>query len=172
MNGAAIGMLYLRVFFLIASSSFISSCSAGLTGDGSSYPGPKYEVIDRSEVVREEVIDQQTSFISNEDPSILWRRANLLATQYINQSTPPSILEHPHVRGFHVRHFPRAISENEKYGYEIAARATDDGTGNLAVKVDVVDLTTRSRNERSLMLAKNIARFMQTGTLERTFINP
>jgi hypothetical protein len=138
----------------------------------SGVPGPTYEVIDRSAVVLEEVSAYPTTFLSNEPVNILWHRTTMLASEYINTSARPSILEQPNVRGFHLRHFPAAVNTEDRYGYEIIARAVDLGTGQLNIRVDVIDLTTRARNERSTILAKNIARFLETGTLERKLLNP
>ena len=130
------------------------------------------EYVKRDQVVVEEVASHPTQFVSNESVFTLWKRAELLSQNYLNTDAKPSVIQAPDDRGFHIRHFPSQCIQGRTtgvYAYEILAQA---GSGRVSVKVDVLEMKNKSRSEKSVILAKNLARFLNTGTLERNLLNP
>ena len=132
----------------------------------SSSNGPNVERISREEVIVEEVKAHPTEFaISPGEQMLVWRRLYLLGTQYLNTDTPQTILAPPTSRGFHLKHTPSHLKNTPMdLPYEVIAKATD--TGEFLVQVR----TAESRNG-PMLIARNIARFLHTGTLERSLFS-
>ncbi len=132
-------------------------------------PEVELEYIDRAEVVRQEVAAHPTQFVTQESVYSIWKRAELFSNNYMNISSEPKVLRPPSKSGFHMQHTPKYLSQKDQYGYEVIADPTNAG---YQVKVNVVDLRTRKRNANSELVAKNLARFLKTGTLERSLLTP
>lgn len=140
----------------------LCSCFIGC----SSSNGPHVERISREEVIVEEVKAHPTEFtIAPGDQMLVWRRLYLLGTQYLNTDTPQTILAPPTSNGFHLKHTPSHLKDTPMdLPYEVIAKATD--TGEFLVQVR----TAESRNG-PMLTARNIARFLHTGTLERSLFS-
>ena len=138
------------------------SCCIGC----SSLNGPHVERISREEVIVEEVTAHPTEFtIAPGDQMLVWRRLYLLGTQYLNTDTPQTILARPSSKGFHLKHTPSRLNRTPMdLPYEVIAKASD--TGEFLVQVR----TAESRNG-PMLVARNIARFLHTGTLERSLFS-
>lgn len=120
----------------------------------------------REEVILEEVQNHPTKFtIAPGEQTLIWRRLYLLGTQYLNTDTPQTILAHPTSKGFHLKHTPSHLNHTPMdLPYEVTAKPTD--TGEFLIQVR----TTESRNG-PMLVARNIARFLKTGTLERSLLS-
>jgi hypothetical protein len=138
-------------------------CCSSHIGCSSSSNSPQLERLSREDVILEEVRGHPTEFtIALGDQMLVWRRLYLLGTQYLNTDTPQTILAPPTAKGFHLKHAPSHLKNTPMdLPYEVIAKPTD--TGELQVQVR----TAESRNG-PMLIARNIARFLQTGTLERS----
>ena len=131
------------------------------------------EYLDREAVVKEEVASQPTRFsVPNKQVNELWKRAGLLGKTYLNTDTEPKVLKSYSPKGFHLRHFPKVAADGSRKGfaYEIqVGRSQAPQKSN--VSVFVVNMRTGQQDQKSMMLAKNISRFLQTGVLERDLLS-
>ncbi|MCI5065163.1 hypothetical protein MRY87_05530 [bacterium] len=173
--------------------AILSGCTpvSGGTGAGGGNIGraslrSPVQYLDRQQVVREEVANHPTAFSAAGDqwPS-LWKRSQLLSSEYLNVDTNPKVIRGPSEGGFHIRHFPKQNSLKQgspkqnssqqgelrhapPYAYEIlAVRRDAQNDGLLSVQVNVVNLQSGKQDRDARLLARNIARFLKTGVFER-----
>ncbi|MCB0320665.1 MAG: hypothetical protein KDD60_07030 [Bdellovibrionales bacterium] len=141
-----------------------------VSGPRASADMSQFEHIDRKSVILEEIQSHPTTFIADASLAEVWKRSRLLGDMYLNTSAPQRVLQPLSVQGFHLRHFPTAVSPKEPFGYEIRSQVSGDGSPRVVVSV--VDLQQRKKTAQSDLLARNIARFLDTGTLELDYLLP
>ena len=148
--------LFLMSSFFLLSSFFLSGCSSATNTF-------QYERLSREEVILEEVSAHPTQFIiESADQLTVWRRLYLLGTQYLNTSTAQTIIARPTTKGFHLSHNPAPGNQTSMdISYEVVALPMQSGQFEVRVR-------TAERLDGPMLKARNIARFLKTGTLERS----